>query len=282
MSLTKFLNTVSTTADRLGTILDTGQQVINTFNGVVNDFTNPARLASMLRSGSIPNGTEAATKTYNAGVWKATDTSDWRVRLGVPPLAGFENSPILRPLYDSNNAMVWPITPQINTGHTANYGQMAPIHSNYPFQMYQSSQPDDITISGSFPVDNESDGRYWVAAVHFLRSATKMFYGEKSALSGAPPPVLRLNGYGDFVFKDVPVVVKSFTLDLPNNVDYIRVPITGTPDSSISTTSGNMAYVPTLSTLNVTLAVTYSRDSVRQFSLSKFVNGDYITQGKFI
>lgn len=282
MSLTKFLNTVSTKANQLGSALDTGQQFINSFTGIINDFSNPAKLASALRAGSIPVGTEALTKTYNTGVWRATDTSDWRVRLSIPPISSFDTSEVLKPLYDSNHSMVWPTTPQISMGHTANYGQMTPIHSNYAFQMYQNSQMDDITISGDFPIDNESDGRYWVAAVHFLRSATKMFYGETTELAGAPPPVLKLNGYGDFVFKDIPVVVKSFNMELPNGVDYIRVPLSGTPDSSISMTTGNIAYVPTLSTLSVTLAVTHSRDSVRQFSLDKFVKGDYITQGKYI
>ena len=282
MSLLGTLKSINSTVNSIKSTIDEGQNILNKVTGVLNDLSNPGKLASALRSGSIPTGTEAATKTYNAGVWRPTDTSDWRVRLGVPPLTGFGSSEILKPLYASNNAMVWPITPQITMGHTANYGTMVPMHSNYPFQMYQNSQVDDITISGNFPVDNESDGRYWVAAVHFLRTATKMFYGETSSLAGAPPPVLRLNGYGDFVFNDIPVVVKSFTMDLPNGVDYIRVPLSGTPDSSIQTTSGNVAYVPTLSSLSVTLAVTYSRDNVRQFSLDKFVKGDYITQGKYI
>ena len=282
MSLTKFLNTVSTKANQLGSALDAGQQFVNTFTGVINDFSNPAKLASALRSGSIPVGTEATTKTYNTGVWRVTDTSDWRVRLSIPPIPSFDTSEVLRPLYDSNHSMVWPTTPQITMSHTANYGQMTPIHSNYAFQMYQNSQIDDINISGNFPIDNESDGRYWVAAVHFLRSATKMFYGETTQFAGAPPPVLKLNGYGDFVFKDIPVVVKSFSIDLPNGVDYIRVPLSGTPDASIQVTTGNVAYVPTLSTLSVVLAVTHSRDGVRQFSLDKFVKGDYITQGKYI
>jgi hypothetical protein len=282
MALTQFLNTVSTTAGRIGSILDNGQQFLNTFNGGINDYSDPARHASALRAGSMPPNAESAVKTYGTGQWRPNDTNDWRVRLRIPPLNGFDESSILQPLYDSNNSMVWPTTPQITMGHSATYTQLSPVHTNYPFQMYQSSQPDDITINGSFPIDNESDGRYWIAAVHFMRSATKMFYGEQSTLRGAPPPVLRLNGYGDFVFKDIPVVVKSFTVDLPNGVDYIRVPMTGPVDSDVAESTGNISYVPTLSTLSVTLAVTQSRDELRQFSLDKFVKGDYITQGKFI
>lgn len=281
MSLLGTLKSISSKVDAITSTIENGQNILNKAGEILNDLSHPAKLVSAIRSGNMSTGTEVATKTYSIGAWRPTDTSDWRVRLGVPPIPGFNND-ILKPLQDSNSAMVWPVTPQITMGHTANYGTMVPMHSNYAFQLYQSSQIDDITISGNFPVENESDGRYWVAAVHFLRTATKMFYGETSSLAGAPPPVLRLNGYGDFVFKDIPVVVKSFTMDLPNGVDYIRVPLSGTPDSSIQTTSGNIAYAPTLSSISVTLGVTYSRDSVRQFSLDKFVKGDYITQGKYI
>jgi hypothetical protein len=282
MSLLGTLKSISATVNSIKSTIDKGQNILNAFSGAINDFSNPARVASALRAGSMPTGTESAVKTYGTGEWRVTDTSDWRVRLLIPPLAGFGDSPILQPLYDSNYSMVWPTTPQITMGHSATYTQLSPVHTNYPFQMYQSSQPDDITINGAFPIDNESDGRYWIAAVHFLRSASKMYYGEQSSMRGAPPPVLRLNGYGDFVLKNIPVVIKSFTVELPNGVDYIRVPITGEVDTDVAQTTGNVAYVPALSSLSVTLAVTQSRDEMRQFSLDKFVKGDYITQGKFI
>lgn len=279
-TIKNFLNTVSTTINKVGTILDAGQRIASVFNG---DYSNPISMASAMRSGNLPVGAESAMRVYNTGTWRANTTDDWRVRLGVPPLPGFESSPILKPLYESNNSMVWPLTPQVILSHSANYSNLSPAHTNYPFPIYQNSQVDDINISGEFPVETQADGRYWLAAVHFLRSVTKMYYGSSSPFRGAPPPVIRLNGYGDFAFKDVPVVVKLFTVDLPNSVDYIQVPIDGPADAySDLKTSGNMAYVPTLSTLTVILGIAYSRDEVRQFSLESFVRGDYITQGKFI
>jgi hypothetical protein len=279
-SIKNFLNTVSTTINTVGTILDTGQRIASVFNG---DFSNPLSIASSIRSGGLPLGAEGAVKVFNIGSWRANDTADWRVRLSVPPLPGFDSSNILAPLYESNNSMVWPLTPQVMINHSASYTNLSPAHSNYAYPVYQNSQIEDITITGDFPVENQADGRYWIAAVHFLRSATKMFYGANSSLRGTPPPILKLNGYGDFVFKDLPVVVKLFTMDLPNGVDYIKVPITGPVDSySEISTTGNMAYVPTLSMMSVTLGVALSRDDTRQFGLDKFVRGDYITQGKFI
>ena len=62
---------------------------------------------------------------------------------------------------------------------------------------------------------------YWLAAVHCLRSATKMFTGEGD-LQGNPPPIFKLNGYGDYVFKNIPVVIESFSINLPADTNYIN------------------------------------------------------------
>ena len=49
-----------------------------------------------------------------------------------------------------------------------------------------------------------------------------MAYG-KTFNAGTPPPIVLLNGYGDYVFKNVPVVIINFSVDLPTDVDYIHV-----------------------------------------------------------
>ena len=50
-----------------------------------------------------------------------------------------------------------------------------------------------------------------------------MFSGGSAA--GNPPPIVNLNGYGDYVFNNVPVVIKSFEVSLPNDVDYIETTV---------------------------------------------------------
>ena len=54
---------------------------------------------------------------------------------------------------------------------------------------------------------------------------SKMHFGETSASPGKPPPVLRFYAYGDLMFKNVPVTIRSFSYDLPNEVDYVDVEI---------------------------------------------------------
>jgi hypothetical protein len=121
---------------------------------------------------------------------------------------------------------------------------------------------------GDFLIENALEGEYWLAAVHYLRSVTKMAYGNTSN-QGSPPPVVRLNGYGDYVFKNVPVVVQQFTVELPSDVDYIQVGA-----------AANGAWVPTKSSISAMLTPIYSRRDVSRFNLDAFVRGDYVFNGK--
>ena len=144
-----------------------------------------------------------------------------------------------------------------------------------------------MTITGEFFVQTSAEGTYWVSMLHYLRSVTKMFYGE-GEFQGAPPPVIKLNGYGDYVFKNVPVVVTMFTLDMPTEIDYIAVDLSdmgalaeatkGATDTA--NIKGTVAYVPVQSQVTVTVQPIYSRTDVQGFSLSDFVNGEYVTQEK--
>lgn len=228
---------------------------------------------SLLRGKGIPIdglldvGSELNKASWARGSGAADD--DWRVRVSLPTSAGLSLDPILQRELDRTNGMIFPYTPQIIFGASASYSQIKPTHSNYPFPTYQSSQPDQLNIVGDFYIEGAAEGLYWCACVHYLRSITKMAYGNTSN-RGAPPPLCSLNGYGDYVFKNVPIVVSQFTIDLPNDVDYIYIPETNT-------------WAPTRSTINVTVIPTYSRREVQGFSLDRFVKGGYAKgKGGFI
>jgi hypothetical protein len=204
---------------------------------------------------------------------------DWRVSLSMPQsitqmIAGEKT--LLDPLKATGNRLVFPYTPTILVGQSANWNPMQPVHTNYPFYAYENSRVDQMTISAHFYVQNEMEARYWVAAVHYLRSMTKMSYG-LSPNKGAPPPVVRLNGYGDFTFKDVPVIIQNFTFDLKEDVDYISTKLTaeesGTSDgqSSVASTGGTYAWAPTESLMTIGVVPQYSRTKQAQFDLADFV-----------
>jgi len=233
---------------------------------------------------------------------------DWRVRLSIPPSAAelrsaifgasTGSSQILDPLRKSDG-MFWPLTPSVIIQHSANYNALAQTHSNFPFQAYQNSQVDQINIIGEFPVQNSTDAQHWVATVHFLRTVTKMFFGKQQDLKGNPPPILFLNGYGDHVFKNIPVIVNTFNVELRSGIDYISTSQPRTFGKSGSTYDAafedqsytdrtakgenDTTWAPTLSNISVLITPVYSRESVSQFSLSEFAkNGQINVRGEKI
>lgn len=159
------------------------------------------------------------------------NANDWRVRLSLPSRAAFRQSPVFAPLKDAGGC-VFPYTPSITIGSSANYSAIPTVHTNYRFQAYQSSDPGSIGITAPMYVEDQTQGLYWVAMVHYLRSLTKMFSGSDPK-AGNPPPVVFLNGYGNYVFKNVPVVVKDMKVTLGNQCDYIGVEVVGSAAGAV-------------------------------------------------
>lgn len=251
-------NPLSSIENLQGSNPPSGNSVSNTSNVIIDP--------SARRRGNLPPGAVPTNDlNFVEADWGSQTDLDWRVRLSMPP--NFQNSSVMSPLLETNGFM-FPFTPQITMEHTANYNALHPTHSNYPFPAYQNSQVSSLTMIGEFFVENAKEAEYWVAATHYLRSVTKMAYGATSN-QGSPPPVVKLNGYGDFVFKDVPVTVTYFTVDMPNDVDYIQCNV-----------GENGTWVPVRSQVNVQVQPTYSRKAVTKFSLDTFVSGGYISSGK--
>jgi hypothetical protein len=256
----------------------------------VSDFVNVDGFAKDIRSKNLPDGSLAklgGTATETVGFKKPVNR-DWRVRLSIPNVASFKASPLLSPLKQTNG-LVFPFTPTIIVAHSANYQAITPTHTNYPYFAYQNSQVDQLVITGDFFVQNGVEAEYWVAALHYLRSATKMFYGGEAETLGAPPPVVKLNGYGDFIFNNVPVVVTNFTVDLPQDVDYIATglgkamstekSVSGAAGQTIKEKRDSVSWAPTQSLITVTVQPLYSRREIEKFSLQNYVNGEYIKNG---
>jgi len=234
--------------------------------------------------------------TQSRARWSGrSDKSDWRVRLQVPngPLLqffDFQNNDLLKPLAGSRG-IFWPLTPSVVIQHSANYNAMDQVHSNYPHQAYQNSQVDSINIIGEFPVQNSEDAQHWVATVNFLRTATKMFFGKEDGLNGlkgSPPPILHLSGYGDHMYNKVPVVINTFNVELRPGIDYISTKQTTTgygsqqvdPTLAGLVASGeSQTWAPTLSNISVLITPIYSRDSIKNFSMKKFVRGELNGKG---
>jgi hypothetical protein len=275
-------NTTNSFATNIKTAATTLGKAASTVAGAgAGAFNKVAGFASALRSGSLPGGGEVAnqSRTVKASFTGASER-DWRVKLSLPRDDTYSKSPILQPLKEAG-AVIFPYTPQINISHQASYQALEPVHNNYPFVAYENSKIDRITITGDFYVENSVESAYWIAVVHYLRSVTKMYFGNTTENAGAPPPIVYLKGYGDFVFNNVPVVVTNFTVDMPKDVDYIPSKFLGQTEVFTDFDSGfvekeGVGYAPSRSSLMVTLQPAYTREQVRKFNLNDFVNGAYV------
>lgn len=190
---------------------------------------------------------------------------DLRVKIRVPPkyLTRFTKG-LSNELIDLGG-IIFPYTPSISYELKADYASTSPTHSNFAINFYQKSSVGSISISGKFSVENANDAGAYLATVHLLRALTRMRSGGASGGdtdSGAPPPVCRLDAYGDMMLNNVPVAISSFKVELPDGVDYYTLP--DHPEFGANS-------VPTMSTLSVTCVPMYSRDEMQKFSVTGYL-----------
>jgi len=217
------------------------------------------------RKGALPPGAERKKPEPASAKWAGAE--DLRVILRVPSayLTGKTVGP--SNILTENGGILFPYTPQISYDTQASYGSVNPLHSNYTQHFYKNSSVSAIQIVGKFTVQNDKDGAVWLATQHLLRALVKMRFGTDSN-AGSPPPVCRLEGYGDYQLRNVPVVVTSFKFELTDSVDYIQV-------------KGNFAnsLVPTSSVLTLSLLPMYSRREMQNYSVGKFLSGEFTGKG---
>jgi len=197
--------------------------VANAIAGInsVADFGSAIRAIDLPTAGEIAGDLYAAAAAFNS----LEGADEWRVRLSLPSWPSFRTSPVLSPLKDAGG-LIFPYTPEITMSTSAKYQAIQTQHTNFTFQAYQHSEPGVIQITAPFNVEDATQGLYWIAAVHYLRSLTKMFMGNDPK-AGNPPPIVYLNGYGQYVFANVPVAVTSFQMTLGKDCDYIGVNVVG-------------------------------------------------------
>ena len=254
---------------------------------------------------------------------KQSTTGDWRVKLRLAPGSTYlYNDPkpgILAPLADNGGSggVVFPYTPAITTQYKANYNPYELTHSNYKGYFYQNSSVGELRIQAVFTAQDTFEANYLLAVIHFFRSVTKMFYGQ-DAQRGAPPPLVFLDGYGEYQFNKSPCVVQSFDYVLPADVDYIRALNPSNSGVNLESRRNNQSpaanqtgssgyrldnaglsfgavnsvppptnlqtnaptYVPTKMEIAIVLLPMQTRAQVsRQFSLKSYANGDLLKGG---
>ena len=224
-------------------------------------------ILSLKRGVNIPKGAEVFAPQGQAIQLKAGSKDDWRVRITCE--WNTFNSPLFGVLKQTGG-VVWPYMPNITVSTKAEYNPIPVTHSNYSQYSYKNSVVDDISISGEFSCETATDGAYWIAATTFFKTATKMFFGQGD-LAGNPPIICNLTGYGSHVFDKVPVIIKSFSVDFKDDVNYIKCD---------PFNNGKYTWVPVLSTITVQVAPVYSRQGLRKFSLQDYARGKMSGEGQ--
>lgn len=205
---------------------------------------------------------------------------DWRASLYWPEPA-LANTDIFKFLPtgggDGSPMVLWPFTPTVTINYTAAYESVHTVQTNIATPAYSNSNVSDLSVSGEFVANTLADANYVYAVIHFLKSATKSFNmaEEPASKRGSPPPILYFSYLGAGGFNSMPVVITSFNMTYPKEVDYVS---TGFNKEN--------SMIPAECTITVTLMPAYDRATMAgkkkfqtQYSTGAFINGDLIQGG---
>ena len=213
---------------------------------------------------------------------------DWRARLR--PKRGGENyiygvdtardgaiggTNILEPIINSGG-LVWQYTPQIFVSAGANYALHEFQGMNYPIHSYISSRPPELPIASEFTANDIDEARYMLAVFHFLKVVTKSYSGDAAVaqgVAGTPPPVLLFEYLGEHGFNKVPVIIKDYSIQYGEDVDYVPVHYKiGAKDT--------VTYVPTAALVSINLSVNYTPQKLRKrFDITALTTGQGYSDG---
>jgi len=162
-----------------------------------------------------------------------------------------------------HGGIVFPNQPDISYSQSVNYSPYSMTHTNYSFNAYSNTPSPMLQVTAQFSQVTDEEHAFLQGVIHFLRSVTKMFYGEKDLLAGTPPPVLRFSGLG--LFKEVRVQVASFSMVLSSDTDLKEF---------------NGVALPTVQTIALDLMPIVTPDKQKQvFNMPEFVSGSLYGQG---
>lgn len=177
-----------------------------------------------------------------------------------------QGSDILKPLMDTGGGIYFQNSPSITVAYAAQYSQLELTHTNYDYQAFGKTTVNNITVTAKFMARTLEEADYMLACIHFLRTFSKMGFGEGDPYRGNPPAIMLFSAYGDYMVQNAPTNIRSFTLQLPEHVDYVQ-------------TSHN-TQVPIY--LELTLDLIYMptpKKVKREFSLESFASGSLISKG---
>lgn len=198
----------------------------------------------------------------------------------------------------SSDLVVFNTQPMFSETSTATYSEIAPTHSIGSFQLYENSPSRHFELSDIKLISrNGKEARSNLRKILLLKGWTKSYFGDTTGTStvngsnksktstqiitsslnemknwlGAPPEVLLFSAYSTNYhlghMNQIPVVLKSVSVQYPNDVDYIP---TGY-DSPTDRLGGTP--FPVIMSVSVSLVEQHSAFELEKFNLAAYRNG---------
>jgi hypothetical protein len=181
--------------------------------------------------------------------------------------------PGLMNILANTGGVIFPYTPTISFSQAVNYTDLQLVHSDSDYPAYTRTPTCTLSVTGKFTVQNQTEGQYALAVIHFLRSVSKSYFGEIDAASGKaglPPPVLLFSAYGAYVFNRLRVVLKSHSWTFDENMDTINISV-----GQIGANPAAMVRLPALFSITTELMVVQTPQRMRKkFSFDLFKSGE--------
>jgi len=253
----------------------------NAYADLINNKMMQARneidAALLVNTGDSGGGTSGNDSQQRLGA-----KFDWRARLR-PKKGGestfyqkFEDPELeylLQPIEESGG-LVWQYTPNIFLSGSVNYAEHLAQGMNYPINTFTNSQPPEIPVTADFTANDIYEARYLLAVITFVKVVSKAYYGDSAVakgMYGTPPPVLVFEYLGDHGFNKVPCVVSNYTIQYPDDVDYVPVTVNNT-----------VTYVPSRTNVMINLKPQYTPHKLRRYFDIESVASGELYKGGFI
>lgn len=231
----------------------------------INSVVDPAGLAR-LTTPAQPSPVANAAPVATSG-----QPSDLRARLSPLSPGGWFGTGVTQ-ILTQTNGVIFPYSPTIQFSQSVSYADLQLVHSDTDYPAYTRTPSATISVTGKFTVQNQREGQYAMAVIHFLRAASKSYFGKTDAGSGEaglPPPVLTFSAYGAYVFNAVRCVLKSHSWSFDETTDTVAVSV-----------GGQSVRLPALFSISCELMPVQTPRRMREdFSFNAFASGALVAGG---
>lgn len=154
--------------------------------------------------------------------------------------------------------------PTLAESRAARYATETILHTPENFNSYEGTDQRTFELTGKFFCRNNRDIKINNQVLQVVRSLVMPDYNA----TGAPPTPVELHAYGSHNIHALPCLVRSYTMNYPNDVDYV-----------VSTSGEGDITMPIVFDLGISLTEQHSVAQLRKFDLADFRNGTMVGQG---